>query len=370
MVGKLGLKPHDKRWVIAVFNVGSWRWAAPVAVAAAIGTGLGVNGALSASASPTLPTRTPAQLLAAVDRASGNGAPAFSGTIVENAKLGLPDLPSNGSSSDLSSLVTGSHTLRVWVDGPDKARLALLGTLGESDVIHNGKNLWEWSSKQNLATHYTLGTKQSKQPATPQEQLTPQQTANRLLRAVSPTTKVTTDGTTTVAGRSAYVLSLAPRDQRSLIGSVRIAVDANTYMPLRVQIFAAGASGPAFEVGFTHVSFATPSAAEFSFATPPGARVKEGTLGGHAHAAAPSRPAAEPKVIGKGWTTVLVVPGVKQPRNAGSLSEVLGSMQPVSGTWGTGRLLRSSLVSALLTDDGRLLVGAVPPSQLYAAAQR
>lgn len=352
-----------------MLNVGSWRWAAPVAVAVAIGTGVGINGALSASAAPTLPTKTPAQLLAAVDRASGNGNAAFSGTIVENAKLGLPDLPASGSSSDLSSLVTGSHTLRVWVDGPQRTRLALLGTLGESDVIHNGKNLWEWSSKLNLATHYELGANEHRQPATPEEQLTPQQTASRLLTALTPTTKVTTDGTATVAGRSAYELRLAPRDQRSLVGSVRIAVDAATYTPLRVQIYAAGASEPAFQVGFTHVSFARPSADEFSFTAPPGARVKEGHLGGHAHAAVPNRPAGEAKVVGKGWTSVLVVPGVKQPRNAGALSGVLQSMQPVSGSWGSGRLFRSALVSALLTDDGRLLVGAVPPSQLYAAAQ-
>jgi hypothetical protein len=42
----------------------------------------------------------------------------------------------------------------------------------------------------------------------------------------------------------------------------------------------------------------------------------------------------------------------------------------VRGSWGSGKLLRSALVSALLTDDGRLVVGAVPPELLYAAAGR
>jgi hypothetical protein len=40
----------------------------------------------------------------------------------------------------------------------------------------------------------------------------------------------------------------------------------------------------------------------------------------------------------------------------------------VSGAWGSGRLLRTSLVSVLITDNGRLFIGAVQPSVLYAAA--
>jgi hypothetical protein len=43
-------------------------------------------------------------------------------------------------------------------------------------------------------------------------------------------------------------------------------------------------------------------------------------------------------------------------------------LTPVSGAWGKGRLLESSLLSVLVTDDGRLLAGAVAPDQLYAAA--
>jgi hypothetical protein len=42
----------------------------------------------------------------------------------------------------------------------------------------------------------------------------------------------------------------------------------------------------------------------------------------------------------------------------------------VNGSWGSGRLLRSSLFSVLLTDDGRVLAGLVAPEKLYAAAER
>jgi hypothetical protein len=46
---------------------------------------------------------------------------------------------------------------------------------------------------------------------------------------------------------------------------------------------------------------------------------------------------------------------------------VLQALPRVSGAWGSGRLLNGTLFSVLLTDDGRMAVGAVPASQLYAA---
>ena len=42
----------------------------------------------------------------------------------------------------------------------------------------------------------------------------------------------------------------------------------------------------------------------------------------------------------------------------------------MSGAWGSGRLLQTSLVSVLITDGGRVFVGAVQPSVLYAAASQ
>src|SRR3982751_6218552 len=123
------------------------RWLVPVAVAAAAVGGGALLNTLSAIASPTLPPRSAAQLLVDLQTARLDG---LSGTVVQTADLGIPALPAIGAgSSDLSSLVSGSHTLRVWYAGPDSARLALLGTLGESDVIRVGRDVWTWSSQSN-----------------------------------------------------------------------------------------------------------------------------------------------------------------------------------------------------------------------------
>ena len=208
--------------------------------------------------------------------------------------------------------------------------------------------------------------------------VTPQQAAEQALAAVDPTTRVTVDGTAEVAGRPVYELVLAPRDERSLIGQVRLAVDSETSMPLRVQVYAVDATEPAFETGFTSVSFATPDDSVFAFTA-------SGRDGGGARTVCRTAEGAslhpdeamreQPTIIGEGWTSVAVLRGVQpdgitagSDPESGAGQALLQALRPVSGPYGSGRVLTTDLVSALLLDDGRLLVGAVPPSILEEAA--
>jgi hypothetical protein len=66
-----------------------------------------------------------------------------------------------------------------------------------------------------------------------------------------------------------------------------------------------------------------------------------------------------------GTPHAVVVPGGPDLAVLGAL---LRSAKPVHGTWGSGRLLTTTLVSALITSNGKILIGAVTPSVLYADA--
>jgi hypothetical protein len=48
------------------------------------------------------------------------------------------------------------------------------------------------------------------------------------------------------------------------------------------------------------------------------------------------------------------------------LNALLGTAKPVSGSWGNGTLVTTSLVSMLMT-NGQVYIGAVEPSVLYDA---
>jgi len=352
------------------------RWAIPAGALVVTGGVLAGTLISSAQAAPGLPARTAAELLAEV---ADSTPPPLTGTVVETASFGLPALPATGNPTSLSSLLTGSHTIRVWYASPAHFRLAVPQSLSESDVIRDGRTAWLWQSTLNKVTKFTLPANSSAKPAVPQQPLTPQQAAKQVLAAVGPTTTVKVDSNVTVAGQAAYALVLAPKDTRSLIGQVQIDVDGSNGVPLRLQVFARGASSPAFQVGYTDIAFVKPAAADLSFTPPPGATVTQVNLS-DTHSRAKDHAAPDVTTIGSGWLTVLELPSSTltpgAPASGGSpagdstavLRTLLASATPVHGTWGSGRLLRTSLVSVLITDRGPTFVGAVQPSVLYAAA--
>jgi outer membrane lipoprotein-sorting protein len=353
------------------------RWAIPAGALVVTGGVLAGTLISSAQAAPGLPARTAAQLLAEVAESTP---PPLTGTVVETASFGLPALPATGNPTSLSSLLTGSHTIRVWYASPGHFRLAAPQSLSESDVIRDGRTAWLWQSTLNKVTKFTLPAN-SPEKVVPQQPLTPQQAAKQVLAAVGPTTTVRVDSNVTVAGQAAYALVLAPKDARSLVGQVQIDVDGSNGVPLRLQVFARGASSPAFQVGYTDIHFVSPASADLTFTPPPGATVTQVNLSGGAPSGARDHARPDVTTIGSGWLTVLELPsstltpgavssggGPSAGDSAAVLRTLLASATPVHGAWGSGRLLRTSLVSVLMTDQGTTFAGAVQPSVLYAAA--
>jgi outer membrane lipoprotein-sorting protein len=352
------------------------RWAVPAGVVVVIGGVLAGSMITDAQAAPALPARTPAQLLAEV--AGSSAVPPLTGTVVETASLGLPSLPDTGSSATSpTSLLTGSHTVNVWYASAQHFRLAIPGSLTETDVIRDGSTAWLWQSAANTVTKFSVPA-HSSQPVPQTAPLTPQQAAQQVLAKVGPTTAVSVQSNVMVAGQAAYELVLAPKDSRSLVGQVRIAVDGANGVPLRLEVLARGATSPAFQVGYTTIAFVTPAPADLNFTPPPGAKVTQADMtGGQPQGAAP-----DASTIGSGWLTVVELPspgltsgpGAPVSVNGGPgedsalLQTLLSSAAKVSGSWGSGRLLRTSLISVLITDSGRMYAGAVQPSVLYAAA--
>ena len=363
------------------------RWAVPAAAVVLI-AGSTLVASRTASADSGLPSRSAAQLLADVRGSVGQS---LSGTVVQTANLGLPQIPGltgQGSGSpavtaggaSLTSIISGTHTWRVWAGGPTQSRVALVSGAGESDVIRNGSDGWVWSSAEKSAVHHTLTAKDAPAgaPSASATDLpkTPEEAATKALAAIDPSTAVTTAGTAVVAGRQAYELVLDPRTDATRVAQVRIAVDAEKHVPLRVQVYSTTLPNPAVEVGFTAVDFAAPDGRQFAFNPPAGTTVTEsGALKGGRQATATAAPAARaaraPKVVGSGWSSVVVAAVPQQDAQASreqrQLAGILAAIPKESGAWGSGCVVDGTLFSAVLTDDGRVAVGAVATEQLYAA---
>ncbi|OIH94458.1 hypothetical protein [Curtobacterium sp. MCBA15_001] len=345
---------------------------APVVVAGAIAAPALANAASTplAGANPTA-----ADVIASVAKSSDAQ---YSGKLSQTSDLGLPELPTGssgssleGNASDALSMLTASHTARVYVDGPTKQRVQVTQQLAEQDLVRNGSDVWTWDSKQNEATHVTLpkSTATSMQDGT----TTPADIAKQAIDAITPSTTVSKPTSTTVAGQRAWQIVLTPKSSDTLVGRVELAVDQQTGLPLSAAVQAKGQSDAAFQVGYTSLSYGAPAARLFDFTPPSDAKVTTKDLSGAAahgahHGSRPGTDGSAPTVTGSGWDTIAELPaGTADRSGLGTDSTAL--LDQLTRAVDGGRAIQTSLVSVYLTDDGRVLAGAVPVSSLVAAAK-
>ncbi|MFJ2977940.1 outer membrane lipoprotein carrier protein LolA [Curtobacterium sp. NPDC087082] len=345
---------------------------APVVVAGAVAAPMIAN----ASSDPVAGTNpSAADVIASI---AGSSDAKYSGKLVQTSDLGLPELPTGsggssleGDASDALGLLTSSHTARVYVDGPDKQRVQLTQQLAEQDLVRNGSDVWTWDSKERTATHVTL----PKDARTPESgAATPSDIAKQAIDAITPSTTVSKPKDVRVAGHDAWQITLTPKSTGTLVGSVRLAVDQQTGLPLRATIEAKGQSDPAVEVGFTSLQYGAPAARLFDFTPPTGATVETKDLSDaaahgegdaqHRH----GRTGDEPTLTGTGWSTIAELPKGSVDQTALG-DDASGLLDQLTRSVDGGRAVQTSLVSVYLTDDGRVLAGAVPVSALVAAAE-
>ncbi|MGP3953044.1 LolA family protein [Streptomyces sp. 7N604] len=407
------------------------RYVVPVAVAGVAAATIGLVPAFAGSGDPDLPKISAEELVA---KAAASDAEQLSGTVKVETDLGLPSLPGaesgggaggflggggerggkggGGEAADpqakLMGMLSGSHTLRVAADGPEKQRVSIIDDAAEYSLIHNGDEVWAYDSATNSAYHATApegadgrngdrdGGVGRPEAGGSLEEATPQEFAKQALKAVDDTTSVTVDGTARVAGRDAYQLLIKPKQSESTVGSIRIAVDAENGVPLKFTLSPKSGGKPVVDAGFTSVDFAKPDAKTFEFTPPKGADVTEQKDSAHSRrngrdVAVPVDPSARglDKLsglggLGEGWATVVRIKGAEGARGAGSPGAPSGKDEmpaearsfmdslgeKVTGKFGSGTVYSTRLINALMTDDGAVYVGAVDKSALVKAANQ
>lgn len=401
----------------------SARWAAPAIAAAGVAIAILAPGLTGAGATE-LPDVTPAELVASIAEAEPTP---LSGTVVYTARLGLPEIPfSSGLPADPIALLDGTSTLRVWTDGADRSRVSLLGAASEYSVVHDGPQAWTYSSSDNETVHYTLAPEDAERFAEVEERMrlggidgelpTPDEAARRLLGEVDEFSTITLDEHATVAGRSAYQLVVTPDDSQTLVARIEVAVDAETSVPLRLRAWGIDDdASPSLEVGFTDIDYGEPSDSVLTFSAPADSAVQEKVvpLPTHqeqslAHGELPQGELPDGvEVFGVGWETVVQVsdvdidgllaadpdaltslPGGELTIGSPRAQELIEEFVPRDGSGqhgvpqldlaalldqastetAEGTLISTTLASVLITPDGRVLIGAVPPEALLALA--
>lgn len=390
-------------------------WVAPIAITSAVALALVSQPLFAAGESNDLPDVSAEELMVKVLEAEPQ---AMSGTVVHTARLGLPDMSfTEATGADPLSLLGGSSTIRLWTDGEQRSRVALLGTMSEYSVVTDGPEMWTYSSSDDEAVHYSfsdadlaelekMGEEARAEVLKQKAELpTPQEAAAEALAMVEESSSVTIDTQTTIAGRDVYQLIVTPNTDKTLVAQVALAIDGETMVPLRVQTWSTqDKSAPAMEVSFTDVDFRQPSDSVFEFSAPASATESDVVIPLPDMDWSGTPPEGEhtmPVVTGTGWETVVEFADLdvaallaEDPTSVGGTTErFTGSeeaqemleefipehsdgMELEMGAFfeqlttevPEGRLLSSALLSVLMTNDGRVLVGAVPVETLIAMA--
>jgi outer membrane lipoprotein-sorting protein len=221
---------------------------------------------------PDLPSVSAPTLIASTLHAVANRTP-VSGTVKTHVDLGIPQLPSSLSDpAGPAAFLLADQTFKVWY-GPDGIRVAQILPFAERDLVANRSDAWFWDAQRFTAWHYAVDETAPRQAPPSLGDLT------RLVTEVLQDDRSYVAASVTqahvVAGRDAYVLRLTPATADTLLGRIDIAIDAETRMPLSLQVFAEEGSSAVVEVRYASVAFGPVDASMFTFAPPQDAVVKQ-----------------------------------------------------------------------------------------------
>lgn len=349
-------------------------------VAAGSGITVGLAGlalsALPAGADdePVLPQVGAEELVASALAAE---APAFAGVAELKNELGLPAVP--------GAEALDFETVRVFHDGAESARVQVERQASELTFVKNAEEAWAYDSQERTAKGLTwdAADADAARGHAEAELADPSQAAAEIIERLRPTSDIFVDGTAKVADRPAYELVLTPKpSEKTLLREITVAIDAETRIPLRFDVFANGTSDPVLSLGFVELELGAQDADLFEFTPPDGAKVETTEADDAASELrdAGGEDAVEERTttVGDGWDTVVIGEAPAEAPSAGSFEggpqggqDLSGMLEqigtPVSGEFGSGTHVQVAVGGAVITDDGRIAAGAVPRQVLVDA---
>jgi len=301
----------------------------------------------------------------------------------------------------VSALMSGA-TGRLWATNDGRGRIELQSDAGDVQIVWNGQQVSIYDASSNTVYRATLPQHtDSSSPDTG----TPPSLADidSFLSDLGMHWTVSDATPTNVGGQPAYSVSVSPKHDGGLLGSLELAWDAAHGVPLDAAIYAQGSSSPVLELAVTDISYDAVSSSDVEISPPADAKVVDLGSGSSAPDNSPSTPAvtgaaaveaaagfpvsAPDTLVGLplqdvrlvGGDTVLAFYGqglggiVLVERAAdGSSPPQLSALPTVSLDGITAHELATQLGTALTWESGGtsfVLAGSLPPDAAEAAAR-
>jgi outer membrane lipoprotein-sorting protein len=370
-----------------------------LAVAAAVLASGGAAIAIAARGSG--PTPQPKQLDQALHDALAAPSPAgITARVTFTSKL----FPSGALIGPAGSALMSGASGRLWLTGDGRGRIELQSDAGDVQIVWNQQRISVYDASANTVYRASLpahggGSKQGSADTPPTLAAIDDFLAKLGLRwAVSGAQP------TDVAGRAAYDVSVSPKHDGGLLGSLQLAWDAANGTPLRAAVYAQGSSQPVLALTVTDVSYGAVPGSDVDVPPPAGAKVVElGSAPQHGHESPGAAPvtglsavqaaagfpvSAPDTLVGLprrdvrlvGGDTVLVFYGeglggiavVERKSDSSGPANQLAGLPTVSLDGVTAHELATQLGTVLAWQKGGtsyVLAGSLPPAAAEAAAR-
>jgi outer membrane lipoprotein-sorting protein len=201
-----------------------------------------------------------------------------------------------GATTDTSSALLTGGSGRLWAsDG--KLRLELQSDNGDAQIVVADGKGFVYDGPSDTAYTFALPRGSGSQHEKSRSQAAPtlSQIASHLSQARRHAS-ISRAAPGVIAGEPAYSVRVTPRAHGGLLGAAAIAWDAARGVPLRLALYARGASKPAVELVATDINFSPVDSSVFALTPPKGAKVVDLTGGGWSRhpGAKASRPSFSP----------------------------------------------------------------------------
>ena len=310
--------------------------------------------------------------------------------------------PSGALTGQAGSALMSSATGRLWAN-QNGGRLELQSDAGDAQIVWNDSKVTVYDASSNTA--YTYDLPQSSSTTDKGTSAVPTvDEITKFLTELGKNWTVSGADPSNTGGQESYTVKVSPSHDGGLLGSAELAFDASNGVPLKVAVYAQGASSPVLALEATNVSFGSVPDSDIQVAPPAGAKIvnlgSAGATGGSdkstppvtgldaVTAAAPFTVVAPDSLVGLPRQDVRLVGGktviagygqglgaivvVERAKDANAKPSQLDALPAVALDGATGHELATQLGTVLSWDRGGVsyvLAGSVPTAAAEAAAR-
>ncbi len=188
----------------------------------------------------------------------------------------------SGAGAGRAPLLAGAEG-RLWAAPDGRFRLELQSDAGDAQITGDGRTIALYDATTNSGYRVTLPQDAADAGTKDRHGVPTVAAITRFLGRVMGRADLSGARPTTVAGRPAYTVRIAPKHDGGLIGAAELAWDADHGTPLRAAIYAAGAAKPVLELAATDISYGEVDAAALGVGAPRGAKMTTIDLGDAGH---------------------------------------------------------------------------------------